>query len=64
MERKWASHGAGAVLTFLGTAAGNWVLMGAGAIVTGLLHVPKPLCPSPLLGVVSLLHFPDSLLAS
>ena len=38
--------------------------MGAGAIVTGLLLVPKPLCPSPLLGVVSLHHFTTSLVAS
>ena len=35
MERKWASHGAGMMLTFLYLELGAGVLMGAEAIVTG-----------------------------
>ena len=38
--------------------------MGAGVIVIELIHIPKPLCLSSLLGVVGLLLFLASLLAS
>ena len=61
MERKWVSHGAGAMLTFL--KLGTGVLMGIGAIVTGCLHVPKPPVFLSLLDVMTLLHFPASFLA-
>ena len=61
MERKWVSHGAGAMLTFL--KLGTRVLMGIGAIVTGCLHVPKPPVFLSLLDVMTLLHFPASFLA-
>ena len=43
---------------------GAGVLVGAGAVVTELMHIPEPLCLSSLLGVVGLLLFLVSLLAS
>ena len=56
MERKWMSHRAGAMLTFL--ELGTGVLMGIGATVTGCVHVPKLPGLSPLLGAATLLYFP------
>lgn len=63
IKRKCVSHGAGGMLTVLYLGMGAAVLLGAEAIVTGLMHVLKSLCLSPFLGMVGLIHFPASLLA-